>query len=331
MYQDSEQGFCSTAVENAGHFVDCLCGSEYVDDFLRQDEKFYARNIQISKLENDCYIHIVTDIDGGVIEWKALNGIKHPVRHITVMVNDQVIMRRISPTLKKHVYLPKYSSNQLKNFEKCLGFQLLYEYGWECWYGFVPDENVDTVALDSTLIRSNFYSSFCELRHKLSKRLKEAGLNRQVLNTLMKNNLNNVRKLTILPNDSPGVLRLLQEVIDSLSNPYGFKKIIFSFRFGEKLSECMMLTEYDCNEIRVYDIDLLWSRAGLQSLVGERGTLTTCLSFVDCGNFQTNLDGRIIDISPLLRSVCNYPFRLRFLQLYADIPHLKPNTRFHPA
>lgn len=79
------------------------------------------------------------------------------------------------------------------------------------------------------------------------------------------------------------------------------------------------------------EVDLLWSTSGLQELIGLRGVLSTCLSLTDCGNFQSNLDGRPMDIKNGLRKVCRFPDQLRFVQLYADIPHRQPNCRFHPV
>ena len=118
---------------------------------------------------------------------------------------------------------------------------------------------------------------------------------------------------------------------------------LFSFRFGEKLLQRLSLEGFLIDEIRsvtvhvgtdissVYDIDLFWSMSGIQSLIGSRGVLSTCLSFSDCGNFQSNLDGRMMDVKPGLFGLCKKPQLLRFVQLYADLPHGDPNTRFHPV
>lgn len=72
------------------------------------------------------------DIDGCVIELKNLNGIRMPVRHITLFPNDNGSLREIRSTLKKHINLTEYSKSELMNFSSSLGFQLFYERGWEC-------------------------------------------------------------------------------------------------------------------------------------------------------------------------------------------------------
>jgi hypothetical protein len=79
------------------------------------------------------------------------------------------------------------------------------------------------------------------------------------------------------------------------------------------------------------EIDLFWSTAGLEQVIGHRGTLTTCLSFRDCANYQSNLDGRAMDVTNGLRTICRFPQDVQFVQLYADIPHRQPNGRYHPV
>ena len=59
--------------------------------------------------------------------------------------------------------------------------------------------------------------------------------------------------------------------------------------------------------------------------------LITAYSFSECGNYQSNLDGKVLHISPDLRSVCTDPGSLNFVQLYADTPHVYPRCRFHPV
>ena len=78
-------------------------------------------------------------------------------------------------------------------------------------------------------------------------------------------------------------------------------------------------------------MELMWSRAGIQDIVGERGVLHSCLSFRDCVCCQSNLDGKLMDISPNLRQIVKQPDRLRFVQLYVDSPHRRPHTRFNPV
>lgn len=79
------------------------------------------------------------------------------------------------------------------------------------------------------------------------------------------------------------------------------------------------------------DIDLMWSSSGIREVIGNRGVLRTCLSFTDCGTFQSNLDGRPLDLKDDRRRVALHPHNVRFVQLYADVPHIKLKSRFHPV
>lgn len=74
---------------------------------------------------------------------------------------------------------------------------------------------------------------------------------------------------------------------------------------------------------------LLWSRMGIKSLIGKRGSFTTACSFYECANFQSNLDGKALDISGELRRVCVFAEKVHFVQLYADMPHCYPKCRYH--
>lgn len=46
----------------------------------------------------------------------------------------------------------------------------------------------------------------------------------------------------------------------------------------------------------IIETNLLWSRSGLLEIIGRRGTMSGALSFRDCANYQSNLDGLNPDI-----------------------------------
>ncbi|KAH3859574.1 hypothetical protein DPMN_102391 [Dreissena polymorpha] len=155
--------------------------------------------------------------------------------------------------------------------------------------------------------------------------------------------MNDVRYFTVLPDDKECIMSILQNAIDETRLPDEFERLQFCFRFGEKctngikldafdLSEIIRVTVHSAIDIRSDVFDLMWSMTGLQKVVGSKGVLSTCLSFRDCGNFQSNLDGKLMDISKDLRDIChNTSGELLFMQLYVDIPHRKPKSRFHPV
>ena len=75
----------------------------------------------------------------------------------------------------------------------------------------------------------------------------------------------------------------------------------------------------------------MWSVDGIQQVIGSRGILSTCLSFMDAGNYQSNLDGKPLDFKESLRNVSQQPQGLCFIQMYADTPHQRLKGRFHPV
>ena len=122
----------------------------------------------------------------------------------------------------------------------------------------------------------------------------------------------------------------------------GFRAVIFCFRFGEKNTGGVSLSEFEevgVSRVTVHSainlesdvMELFWSTSGIHEVVGRRGMLYTCASFTDCGNYRSNLDGRVLDISKELRSVCFQVNKLRFVQLFADLAHRRPRVRFHPV
>ena len=50
--------------------------------------------------------------------------------------------------------------------------------------------------------------------------------------------------------------------------------------------------------------------------------MLTCLSLFEACNWQSNLDGRALDIPQSLRRLCSIG-NIRFIQFYADTPHRK--------
>eukprot|EP00064_Thunnus_orientalis_P016467 superscaffoldBa00003274_g16532 len=65
------------------------------------------------------------------------------------------------------------------------------------------------------------------------------------------------------------------------------------------------------------------------------GLLFTTLSLSECANFQTNLDGRALNVSKALLDICGgkeYQATLTFLQMYKDSPHMHMTSAFkHPV
>lgn len=339
---ESSEDFLDTAVNNGHAFSQLLNKYPDFDTYLaREDDHLIIRPVSTDYDEQEQILTIDYDIDGIFIEWNSFNGISHPIRHLQILPKDIISLKQIWPLVKKHLDLRKYSEVELKQLKTCLGSQLFYEFGWEYWIGLIPEK--PCIEMDDHSVRMYTFTTLRSVRQEFKNRLQNASKGGSVTNTLVKNNLSDVKKLSILPDDSCEIMNILQQAIDAVQNPPGMRKILFSFRFGEKCSRPTDLPVSDAlcvSDISAHiameiaaddDIDIFWSRYGLQEITGTRGLLTTCMSFAECANFQSNLDGRDLDIKPALRRVCKYPERLRFVQLYADLPHRYPKTRYHPV
>ena len=240
--------FLDTAINNGQALSSIL--SKYSDTgsfLLREDEYLSIRAVSMTTTEQEELLEIVTDIDGVVIEWNTFSAILHPVRHLYILPKDILSLKCIWPLLKKHLDLRKYSDAWLKTMHICLGSQLFYEFGWEYWLGLIPETN--TAEIDADAVRLYTFTTLRSIRKEFQKRLQDASKSNKILNTLVKNNLNDVRKLTVLPDDSTEILTILQEAIENVNNPPCLRKILFSFRFGEKCRKPVKLPVSDSSAV----------------------------------------------------------------------------------
>lgn len=81
-------------------------------------------------------------------------------------------------------------------------------------------------------------------------------------------------------------------------------------------------------------VDLLWSRYGLQEVVGHRGSIYTSYAIPKAANFQSNLDQHPLTVDWELLQVFqgdqSYS-ELTFVQLYANTPHVHMPLTKHPV
>ena len=334
---DSDDEGLFEVMEENGNFQHLFmkCGS--VETFLGRDKPVCARGSTADDAEQDTFLNFLPDVYGCVLELRTWNAVDMPVRHLTVCHS---FPRGTYSFLKKHTELSKFSERQLYNFKKSLGFQLFYEGGWEGWVGVIPRLVSSTRELTKESYRVMCCEYFERLRTKFQRRLFR--VRDRIGRTLAKNDMNDVRKLFVLPDDSSLILNEFQKSIEEAEIDNHFEIISFCFRFGDKATDGVSLNHFKREHIKRVtihcavdissdEIELMWSRAGVQEIVGERGVLNSCLSFRDCVCYQSNLDGRLMDISPELRQIVQQPDKLRFVQLYVDTPHRRPNTRYNPV
>ncbi|CAC5393038.1 unnamed protein product [Mytilus coruscus] len=300
------------------------CAEENTDNFMSEWQKanqemshLLNRNTEIvvraTKLPQ-CDIpsmNFQPDIDGIVVELTSFAGITFPLTHISILRNDFNSLERIYPKLKKHLDLRHYSEQTLSVLAQCKGTEISIE---------------DTyVKCDQSDLRLHQISFGTTLKSKAAA----AALAGRARNTLMKVDLNSVKHWTVMPDECMDVLNLLQVAVDEVTLPDGLTPIIFAFRFGERTKHDISLTGFNMIRkttvhvgvtISSNDLQILWARHGIQQVTGDRGTLYSCYTFSDIVNFQSNTDGRNIDVSA---DVLNF---------YGDIPHRRPRLNvYHPV
>ncbi len=146
--------------------------------------------------------------------------------------------------------------------------------------------------------------------------------------TIQKNNLNNLGRMNILPKDQTFILELFNQAILSVNNDLDMAIIVTMTEFGQKDER-----EFDLGCPVDPSVDLLWSRSGLQEVVGTRGTLFPVYSMSETATFQSNLDHMDMEMDALLRQVFrDVGATINFVQLYSMTPycHSSPALK-HPV
>ena len=328
-----------TSFENSINFEQVWESVDNIDSFLHRDDYISVRGTSVEDPED---LNFEFDIDGVTILWKEIgSGLSLDYTHLDLASRGETDLKPIYPLLRKHIKLQEYTERGLDAFRHSVGCQLIYHGGWETWLGFMPRTNCDT-GFSSQIIRRLVWSNISRLRIHFQKELKVLLETNRASETLAKNNIFNMKKLFVLPSDRRTILNAFQNALQTTDFVEStFYPIIFSFRFGEKCRGKIELPILDINSVEDICIhsgicvsshfhDLFWCRSGVNEVIGERGRLTSAFSFFECVNFQSNLDKRLLDVSGLLRSVSLFPENLRFVQLYSDMPHRRPQTAYHP-
>ncbi|KAK6177833.1 hypothetical protein SNE40_005188 [Patella caerulea] len=343
---DDEDHFLeSTAGENTSNVLRCARSGGDANGFLHRSDHIATRASNLSYLEQDVFLDIVYDTDGIVLELNSLRAVKFQTSHIYCLPHGIVSLKYIYSVLKKHLCLADYNRGEtLDILRKCRGVQLFYESTWECYVALIPVKNRSLRAMDEKEIIAVTIEFMKRIFEAFKQKLYLACQGGKIANTLKKNSLATMTKLHIAPDDQNEVFDILDDALRCVRPPNGFELYLYVFKFGERKSGTYDLGRiFDMSLIRsqtlhvaatfalCYDLGMLWSRDGIQRLVGSRGCLLSVLSFKEAGNFQTNLDGRSLDVSPVARNLVCLPDEIRFVQFYGDVAHNYPSTVMHPV
>ena len=334
---EPDESLLVTAKDNNDALKSILCPDLPMEDFLtNEDLQLAVHSSNATPLENDILIHKSYDIDGVVIELKSFAAIISPIHYLTINVKGIKSAYPIYNVLKKHLRLSDYTAKGVQCLKNAYASTVGYTDGWRVSVALVPaDINGCPTWSTSTFAKHHTLQLFTKVRDNfehLLKNLKGADLKRP---TILKNSLHDVTYMNILRKDQHFILNILDQALRMTDITAESKWIIIAAKFGQKEENELVLSDIadksDIVSVSVhsactmnasqYNINLLWSRQGLQQLIGSRGQLFPCLTLAEAANFQTNLDNRIIDITNTLREVALYPTGLTFLQMYAETPH----------
>lgn len=241
--EDDREGLFEAMEENE-HFPKVYYKYRDIKSFLNRDEIIYARSATADKVEQDVFLKYLSDVDGRVVELKSLNGVDIPVRHLNLLPNCIIGVQGIYSMLKKHIALSLYSKAHLANIRTGVGFQLFYEHGWECWLGIIPSQGKQGREMLKDSQKSLSFRHFQLIKGGFQRKLKEFCISGTASRTLMKNYINHIEKIFVLPDDSKSILSALQMSIDECEVDGDFKVLLFCFRFGEKMSGGVSLKEF---------------------------------------------------------------------------------------
>lgn len=334
------ESFYSTSDENSRALLEN--SYESAEEFLVRQEHISIRSAYATELLQESTLKFDIDYDGCVIELSSMNGLLLPAEHLYLLPHGLGSVRPVCSVLKKHIDLTRFSRSQLEKFRSSFGIQILYSHGWEVWLGLIPDETKSTPDYQKETIRICSFKTFLGLRHLFGAELKAHVGTGCVRNSLMKTALTMLTRLRLLPDERAILFSLFQKSIDKMDVLNGFKPILFAFRFGERASQPISLEYFESALIRNMSvhigctisgrrgIQILWSRTGIQRVTGSRGTMLSCLTFFEACNWQSNLDGRALDIPNSLVRLCS-DGQVRFIQFYGDTPHRRHGGKPYPV
>lgn len=331
--------------ENTESFV-----NEFIDHnrlpeaFLHRESTVRIRDCLIGTVAQDLWLNFELDIDGIVATFRTFSTIRTPFSYTTLLLRKQASLTAMYPILKKHVGLHQYNATAIQYLKWSKGFQMFEGSGFQFHFALLPTMgNVNFVKYNRNGIENTQYEFYEKFRKQVSSVISNLDQNNLSRNTFKKNTIFDIRRLHVLPDDREFVLQVLDTALLNLNPVIGFEPIIIACKFGDRdHSKELPLEAFDTSNAKVsvhialtisspiLNQNLFWSRFGIQEMVGNRGTLLTALSISSCANYQSNLDGRLIDISAELRKIIYHSEELRFIQFYADTPHLS-STAIHPV
>ena len=187
---------------------------------------------------------------------------------------------------------------------------------------------------------------FVEVHTQLTVLLEHLSVDDMSRPTVRKNTMYDLSRVNVLEPDQGFYLTLIDNALANTAKNNSLRTIVILTKFGQKQRSDLNLCQL-CEVARVKSVSIhtacdiqskcgdyhhFWSKYALQKLVGLKGSVFAALSMREAVNFQSNLDGKKMDISKPLQQIVVSPEQLTFIQLYADTPHNRTRTYYsHPV
>lgn len=322
-----------TGILNGTHFVESFKSHETADGFLHASEYIPVVSTNMIRLERETLVDEDYDIDGLVIELETFSAIKLECRNLSLELGGN--LKPIYQFIKKHINQSMFNSSAMKVVNKIDGLTVCRSQGYCLNLTLLPLPQISEQ--DSFLFIEQGKLFFQTFRIKFAQCLEAASQEEKHRDTLMKNSLYDLKYWDVLPQDQDYVFTLMDRAVNQSKSilPTGLNPVVLLWQFGQKQRVDLDVSSLvHVNAIKhlsihsavtldmsVSNTHLFWSRAGLQDLINTRGSLFSCYTFSEASNFQSNLDGRPLDIRGELRNISRFPRHITFVQLYATTPH----------
>ncbi|CAJ1073235.1 uncharacterized protein LOC115005926 [Xyrichtys novacula] len=342
--------FDDIATENSQAVIDAALPFNYdVERFLRTEEEFYMP-VHAAFHPDPTSLHLSWDIDGVILEVTTFAALKAPMPYIYLPTSHHSFPAKAQwPFLKKHLPLREMSAEVMKEWRRVYGVNLgTAEGGWVMILSLVPADKVipSNILISEAAAKNLTEDVAADVARAVVSQLINLGPMEMTRLSIQKNNIFELAKFRLFRDDQSMFLALIDTAIDSLELPNGVAVLRTVGQLGGQESKPIMLldilssmdhirscTVHAACSIRHVDpdVDLMWSRWGINKLAGSRGNVFSNLSIHEAANYQSNLDGRPMDVNQKLWSlfkVGNVSPTLNFLQLYCDCPH-RPQFPFY--
>ncbi|XP_073770363.1 uncharacterized protein isoform X2 [Danio rerio] len=326
----------TTAEDNTQNLLDIVRQSSSMKDFLSDDSIHLSVSpTTMTRSEQSLHLDLSFDIDGVVVQLEELSGLKLRVPYLTFPKPSKVSVHPVFHLLKKHVKPHVYSGSGFRCFQLSRGLTIATPQGWQLSLCLVPRGQHGDPSIDSAAkMDQKATECFRAIGESLQHLLKSASSKDIKRPTMQKNKLYDLSRFHILKQDQDFILETFDRALQS--QPVDcLKPVIILCQFGQKDGSPLCLSEL-CRERSVVcfsihaaceigsrdeNVHHFWSKYALKDLVGDKGSIFCPLSLREALNFQSNLDGRRMEVSGDLLRPARFPQSVTFLQLYADTPH----------